>query len=147
MKYLFLGLLTVFVAACTGVEEPEPVIPGAEIDGKVYELSVVRIVHNGEHLSLQMLSGSHSLNFITSDTITGRYLIDTINFKSSVVFRAQLTYRNGSDTYIGRSGKLDLELENGLYSGNFESVVQSDKGVRIVIRNGIFEDVLSSPGS
>ena len=146
MRYLTTLFLAFILLACGRNDEPNPIIPGAEIDGKVYELAVVRIINDGEHLSLQMISGSHSMNFLTSDTITGRYLIDTIDFKNSIVYQAQLVYRDNSTTYTGRSGVLELELEEGRYSGTFESVVQSSEGVRVVIRNGIFRDVNSSPG-
>jgi len=137
-----LPVLWAFLSAGCEKEAEDPLDPGAVIDGDPFRPAVVTITRDSTSLAIRMISGDRSLDFITSDTITGRYLIDTTRFKSSVVYyRAQLVYNDRNHLYDGVSGTLELIHDSDVYSGTFESVVQSPQRGRVVIREGVFNDI------
>jgi hypothetical protein len=143
---LLIAFLAIFMLACEE-EEPPPADPGATINGKEFAADYIWITRLGDGLQITMAAGSQSIDIISIDTIAGRYLFQEEQFKATVVYPAILIYQDGADDYLGTSGKLDLVLDGDHYSGTFESMVQSDEGERVEIREGLFTDVELKPAS
>jgi len=132
--------LLLFAMSCQD-ESPEPT-PDVRIDGKAFYASSIRLENDGEGLILHFQGEQEHIEIHTYDSLPGRFLFQEAPFKAAVK-PARLIYRKGSKAYLGTSGKLDLEYKDGLFSGVFESATQSLDSIRVLLTEGVFQDLES----
>lgn len=134
--------LILAVALLTACEDEAPApVPDMLIGGKAFHAEELYMEEpDSTGLRIHFQAGNESVEIQTSDIIPGRYLFQKEYFKS-VVYPARLIYMKLDDTYLSVSGKLDLEYDDGVYSGIFETVVQDPDSFRVVITEGVFQDL------
>jgi len=100
------------------------------------------INNNGIGVSINFYDDDKNIEIITSDVQSGEYSITQQSLKSnSINLFANIIYTDGDVEYIGTSGSVTLTNNEGILSGVYDAILESEDNVIIEISSGSFENI------
>jgi hypothetical protein len=147
MKIIYLLSTTVIISlfACHKHDDPDlgdPKETIVSIEGKSFLPTKSSVNNIGDGLVLTFKGETKSIIIKTNDNIVGTYNIISQSIKSASLLMANLTYKDGNNTYEGISGTITIIKNKGeLISGIYNSKVVSDNGKIVNIDSGSFADI------
>lgn len=137
------AIVIILFAACNKSEEPIPMPSETKliINGETFIPTTIDANKLGGKLIISFAKGSKEIELVTNDTITGDYTVVSQPLKSATTLKANITYTDGSTTYIGNTGTVTLLKNNaGVISGTYNGTV-ANSGTTIEIDSGSFADI------
>lgn len=139
-RSFLLAILVCCTFACDKEGTKDETDEKTTIDGQEFNPTQSSVVNNGENLLLSFEEGSKSIEIITNDTVEGTYAITTQSLKSTALM-ANLTYTDGTTSYIAKSGNVTITAEgDGVISGTYNATVFSEE-VELAISSGVFSEL------
>jgi hypothetical protein len=137
--FLFVMAIILFVA-CKKTEELTPKETKAMINGEKFTPTKTSARKSGNKLVISFEDGTKKVEVVTNDTINGTYNIVSQSLKSASILKANITFTNGSNTYTGIKGSVEIVSNPGFISGVYNATVQGN-GSNIDISSGSFADI------
>jgi len=140
--YLLFVALFVIVLSCNKQDDPIPEATEVKINGEYFSPAENSAVKIKDGFIVVFGKGTKKITIKTNDTITGTYNVVPQSLKAASTLKANVTYFDGNNEYIGNEGTFRItKKEESMIAGVYSSKLVSDNGLAINIESGTFVDV------